>query len=188
MLRAKVRAPRSCSASVLIIVLWIAFGLVSLALYFADSMNFEFRAAENRVAAQAADQAIDGAARYVNYILDTQIQNGSNGFLPILLENQCSAVPVGDAHFWLIGRDTNNLTGPGTVCFGLVDEASKLNVNYAPSNALLWLPRMTLDMTQAILDWRSTNASGPTVLFYQMQQPPYQCKSDPFETVDELRL
>ncbi|HEV2208240.1 MAG TPA: hypothetical protein VG167_05655 [Verrucomicrobiae bacterium] len=179
---------RNETGSVLIIVLWIAFGLVSLALYFADSMNFEFRAAENRVAAQAADQAIDGAARYVNYILDTQIQNGSNGCLPILLENQCSAVPVGDAHFWLIGRDTNNVTGPGTVCFGLVDEASKLNVNYAPSNALLWLPRMTLDMTQAILDWRSTNATGPTVMFYQMQQPPYQCKSDPFETVDELRL
>ena len=34
----------SDSASVLIIVLWIAFGLVSLALYFADSMSFELRA------------------------------------------------------------------------------------------------------------------------------------------------
>jgi hypothetical protein len=36
---------------VLIIVLWIAFGLVSLALYFANSMNFELRASDNRVCA-----------------------------------------------------------------------------------------------------------------------------------------
>lgn len=182
------RIARRAPGSVLIIVLWIAFGLVSLALYFADSMNFELHAADNRVSAEAADQAIDGAARYVSYVLQTQIFNGSNGCFPTLLDYQCQAVPVGDAHFWLIGRDTNSAAGPGSVYFGLVDEAAKLNVNYMPSNAVVWLPRMTLDLTQAILDWRSTNAAGATVLFYQMQQPPYQCKSDPFETLDELRL
>ncbi|HWW02220.1 MAG TPA: type II secretion system protein GspK [Candidatus Acidoferrum sp.] len=179
---------RSRRGSVLIIVLWIAFGLVALALYFANAMNFELRASDNRVSAQAADQAIEGAARYVNYLLSTQIQNGSNGYLPTLAGYQCEAVPVGDAHFWLIGRDTNNPIGPGTLSFGLVDEASKLNLNIAPSNAITWLPRMTVDLTQAILDWRDTNANGPTVTYYAMQQPSYQCKSDPFETVDELRL
>lgn len=179
---------RERRASVLVIVLWIAFGLVALALYFADSMNFELRASDNRVSSQAANQAIEGAARYVNYLLTTQIQSGSNGCFPTLFDYQCQAVPVGDAHFWLIGRDTNVVTGPGTVCFGLVDEASKLNLNTAPSNAIIWLPRMTVDMTQAILDWRDTNATGPTVTYYAMQQPAYQCKSDPFETVDELRM
>lgn len=174
--------------SVLIIVLWIAFGLVALALYFADSMNFELRAADNRVSAQAANQAIEGAARYVNYLLSAQIQNGSNGCVPTLLGYQCEAAPVGDAHFWLIGRDTNLAVGPGTVSFGLVDEASKLNLNNAPSNAIIWLPRMTTDLTQAILDWRDTNGTGATVTYYAMQQPSYQCKSDPFETVDEMRL
>lgn len=190
---AAVLAPRENSrcaekGSVLIIVLWIAFGLVALALYFANSMNFELRVADNRVSAQSADQAIEGAARYVNYLLNWQIQNGSNGCFPILMSYQCEAVPVGESHFWLLGRDTNNPVGPGTVCFGLVDEASKLNLNTAPSNAIIWLPRMTVDLTQAILDWRDTNASGPTVTYYAMQQPGYQCKSDPFETVDELRL
>jgi len=182
------RSTRPRHGSVLIIVLWIAFGLVALALYFADSMNLELRAADNRVSAQAADQAIDGAARYVNYLLETQILYGSNGCIPYLLNYQCQEVPVGDAHFWLIGRDTNNPVGRGTLCFGLVDEASKLNLNLVRSNAVIWLPRMTLDLTQALLDWRSTNANGSTVLYYAMQQPPYLCKSDPFETVDELRL
>jgi type II secretory pathway component PulK len=175
--------------SVLIIVLWIAFGLVSLALYFAQSMNFELRASDNRVSAQAADQAIDGAARYVNYLLSTQIANGSNGCLIPPSGFACQAVPIGDARFWVIGRDTNSLvSGPGKLCCGLVDEASKLNLNTAPSNALIWLPRMTVDLTESILDWRETNATGPTVTYYALQQPPYQCKSDPFETVDELRL
>ena len=65
--------------SVLVIVMWIAFGLVSLALYFANSMNLELHASDNRVSGMAADQAIEGAARYLNYLLTTQIANGSNG-------------------------------------------------------------------------------------------------------------
>jgi type II secretory pathway component PulK len=184
---------------VLIIVLWIAFGLVSLALYFANSMNFELRASDNRVCAQAADQAIEGAARYINYLLTQQIANGSNGVFLVLDDSLCKAVPVGEAHYWLIGRDTNTPVGPGRMCFGLVDEASKLNLNMAAggpsatlaaavSNQLIWLPRMTVDLTQAILDWVNTNGTGPTVSYYAMQQPSYQCKCEPFETVEELRL
>ena len=68
--------------SVLVIVLWIAFGLVSLALYFANSMNFELRASDNRVCAMAADQAIDGAARYLNYLLATQMRQWLQRRLP----------------------------------------------------------------------------------------------------------
>ena len=56
-------------ASLLIIVIWIAFGLVSITLYFANSMNFEMRAADNRVAAVEAEQTIEGAARYISCVL-----------------------------------------------------------------------------------------------------------------------
>jgi len=193
LLRRGIRPAKQCG-SVLVIVLWIAFGLVSLALYFANAMNFEMRASDNRVSAMAADQAIEGAERYLNYVLATQVANGSNGCFPILSDVQCRSVPVGEAHFWLIGRDTNNPVGPGRLCFGLVDEASKLNLNLAAntplvtSNQIIWLPRMTADLTQAILDWVNTNGNGPTTTYYAMQQPSYQCKCDLFETVDELRL
>ncbi len=186
-MKSEIRNPKP-RGSVLIIVLWIAFGLVSLALYFANAMNFELRASDNRVSAQAADQAIEGAVRYVNYILATQISAGSNGCIPDPTTYRCEAVPVGEARFWLLGRDTNSPTGPGRMCFGLVDEASRLNLNYVASNHLIWLPRMTLDLTQGILDWRDTNGNGPTVTYYAMQQPAYICKNDPFETVDEVRL
>src|SRR5439155_977664 len=153
------------SGSTFIIVLWIAFGLVSMALYFAHSMSFELRASDNRVAGISAEQAIEGAARYVNYVLATQIANGSNGMFPDPVGYLTEAVPVGEAHFWLIGRDTNFTTsGTGLLTFGLVDEASRINLNSASSNLLagllLSLPRANPDLASAILDWRDTNSTG----------------------------
>src|SRR6187402_2316008 len=67
------RRPRARRAqgSVLVIVLWISFGLITLALYFGQSMTFELRAADNRVASSEAEQAIAGAIRYVSNILAT---------------------------------------------------------------------------------------------------------------------
>ncbi len=176
-------------ASVLIIVLWIALGLVSITLYFANSMSSELRASDNRVSGLVAEQAIEGAARYLTYILSNF---GTNGVMLYPVDYLSEAVPVGDAHFWLIGRDTNNPVGPGQVFFGLVDEASKLNLNFASSNmfaALLQtMPQANLDLAGAILDWRDTNGGSSSQTYYSMRNPPYQCKNAPFETVDELRL
>src|SRR5208283_1487817 len=90
------------SASVLIIVLWVAIGLVAIALYFANSMTYELRASDNRVSGLAADQAIEGAARYVSFALSNFATNGA---VPANTQFACADVPVGDAHFWLIGRD-----------------------------------------------------------------------------------
>jgi type II secretory pathway component PulK len=174
--------------SVLIVVLWIAIGMVGLALYFADSMRMELRVADNRAAGIAADQAIEGAARYVSFLLSNY---GTNGVMPGLPRELCAGVPVGDARFWIIGRETNQVPSgiqSDHVTFGLVDEASKLNLNSTSTNILQWLPNMTYDLVQAIPDWRSTNSDNGTQLTYPMAQPPYQCKSAPFETVDELRL
>src|SRR5439155_23691390 len=178
--------------STFVIVLWIAFGLVSISLYFAHSMNFELRAADSRVSGLSAEQAIEGAARYVSYLLANQSANGSNGYFLDPMGYASQAVPVGEAHFWLIGRDTNNQVGPGQMSFGLVDEAAKVNLNSASSNMLasllLSLPRANLDLTTAILDLRATNSSGAFQTYYATRPQPYQCKSSPFETVEELRL
>ena len=163
--------PSGCRrGSILVIVLWITFGLISLAIYFAGSMNFELRAADNRVASQDAEQAIEGAARYISYLLENQIANGSNGIVldPSAYVNQ--AVPVGEAHFWIIGRDTNNITsGPGTLCFGLIDEASKLNLNSLMSspltfsNQLMWLPPVLNDPAAGPSSYKaSSTGATPT--------------------------
>lgn len=180
------------TGSTFIIVLWIAFGLVSIALYFGHAMQYELRASDNRVSNQAAEQAIEGGIRYVSSMLANLSADGSNGILPDVEGYLSEAVPVGDAKFWIIGRDTNTISGPGVLSFGLIDEASKINLNTAPSNMLAaltyTLPNVNPELPAAILDWRSTNSQNVYQSYYSTTAESYQTKSAPFETVDELRM
>jgi type II secretory pathway component PulK len=178
------------SGSVLIIVLWIALGLVAITLYFANAMSSELRAADNRVAALVADQAIEGAARYVTSVLTEQ---ATNGIVPYANDYANDAVLVGNAHFWLIGRDDGQ-GSPNQITFGLVDEGSKLNLNNTNITVemLELLPRMTPELAAAIIDWRDADStistSGAEAETYGRMRPPYLCKNAPFDSVDELRL
>ena len=164
----------------LIVVLWVTVGLISITLYFAGSMSLELRASGNRAAAVAADQAVEGAARYVGWALSNFVTNG------ILVTNSqfiCESLPIGEARVWIIGRKPSGTVSTEPT-FGLLDEGSKLNLNRANSNALVSLPGMTADVAAAIVDWRSTN--GTLSLGYTSLG--YSAKHAPFETVDELRL
>ncbi len=187
----KIRPSKGNTGSLLIIVLWIVLGLVTITLYFANSMNFEMRAADNTVCGLAADQAIEGGARYVAAVLT---EYATNGAVPNISDYQSEAVPVGDAHFWLIGRagDYQSQMQPDQVFFGLIDENSKLNLNTVTTNLLYGLTNMSPELAANIVDWRDTNGAtsdngdGPSI--YSTFQPGYSCKNAPYETVDELRL
>ena len=174
--------------SVLVIVLWVAFGLVSITLYFAHSMSFELRAADNRVAGIEAEQAIEGAARYVSNLLANLEEPG---LVPDRQTYQNEEVPVGEAAFWLLGR-SDSPDEAGRPTFGLVDEASKLNLNTASSNMLEWVPGMTPELEASILTWRDPNTNsawaGAGDETYSQFNPAYLCKHAPFESVEELRL
>jgi type II secretory pathway component PulK len=189
------------TGSVLVIVLWIAFGLVSVALYFGHSMLFEFRASDNNAAGLEAEQTIEGAARYVTFVLtnvtDTATTNlTAAGTVPDPQTYKSEEVLVGDeAAFWMIGRSDKLQTtqgGDNTPYFGLVDEASKLNLNIATAEMLQLLPRMTAEFAAAIIDWRDEDSEatqgGAESETYARRTPPYRCKNANFETVEELRL
>lgn len=191
--RTRTRTRRSKErGSLLIIVLWIAFGLVTLTLYFAHSMNLELRAADNRVAAIKSGQAIDGAARYLSNVLATVAYPGQ---MPGDWDIPCEAVPVGQARYWFIGRDTNhwelNLTRP---VFGLVDEASKINLRagWLTAERIEYLPGMTPQIAAAIMDWRDEDTTvsdnGAEDESYSRLAKSYKAKNAAFETVEELRL
>jgi len=175
--------------SILIIVLWVALGLVSISLYFAHSMSFEFRAADNRVASMEALQAVEGGARYVSFILANR---QSYGVIPDVQSMRSEGVPVGEGTFWLIGRGTNGLTVTDHPVYGLVDEASKLNLNTATPEMLQALPGMTVQLAAAIKDWRDTDQdvtdNGAESDTYLRRKPAYRAKDANFETVEELRL
>lgn len=174
--------------SALVIVLWVCLGLVSVALYFAQGMSFEIRAADNRLAAVQSEQAIAGAVRYASNIL-SNLQ--TPGLLPDQASYESEQVKVGEASFWFIGR-SDEQTALDQPWFGLVDEGAKLDLNTATAAMLEELPRMTPQLAAAIIDWRDSNSTvsenGAEDETYQRLNPPYRCKNARFESVDELRL
>ena len=203
---------RHNSGSVLIIVMWIAFGVVSLALYFAHSMEMNMRAADNQVSSLQADQAIESGAVYYSNVLAQMMQittiqqmNMQPYMLPPTNVYQTAGVRVGEAMMWVIGRDTNDTDfshRSADPVFGLVDEASKINLNNTKlykspdlttsTNLLQGLPRMTAALLGALYDWNSTNTTasmnGAKSQMYEGLNPPYECKNTNFDTVGELRM
>jgi DNA uptake protein ComE-like DNA-binding protein len=96
-------------------------------------------------------------------------------------------LPVGDGAFWFIGRDLDQRATNEPV-FGLVDEASKLNLKTASRTMLEALPTMTPELAEAIIQWRTRNAAGSGDSTYGRLDPPRSIKAGQFESVDELRL
>lgn len=180
---------RANGGSVLIVVMWISFGLVSIALYFGQSMLFEYRASSNSMAGYQAEQAIEGAGRYISFLLTNLEEPGT---LPDFTEYAYEKVTVGPAAYWLVGRSNEENYSQDAPFFGLGDEASKLNLNTATVEMLEALPNMTPELAAAIVLWREAEAavesSGPGASDYLALEPAYNLKESSFETVEELRL
>ena len=185
--------------SVLVIVMAICFGLVALALYFANSMSMELRSADNRVAGDEAEEAIQGGACYVRYVL-TNLVNPSLMPDPQIFSTE--QMKVGSGTFWILGRQPDDSSGNSdmatTPYFGLIDEASKLNLNYVTVDQLGYLPitdtSYTADLIQSIVNWRTGSNSATAVVAgaddntYLQLQPAYDIKGAAYESVDELRF
>jgi type II secretory pathway component PulK len=186
---------------VLIVVLWASLGLVSVALLFGHSMVMNYRGADNDVSGHQADQAIEGAARYVETLL---VNAETPGLLPDPAEYLNDSIPVGEATFYLLGRSLDVVDGTSRE-FGLIDEASKINLNAGTpgtpptqaqlailSTALKALPMMTEELADAIIDWQDADdavtGSGAESETYLRFTPAYACKNAAFESIEELAL
>ena len=182
------RPPFSKRGSVLIVVLWASVGLVSLALLLGHSMMMTYRGADNDLAGRQADQAIEGAARYAESLL---VKPTTLGVLPLATSYQGEAVAVGEAEFWFFGTPADRTSGTKGE-YGLVDEASKLNLNTATLAMLKALPGMTDDFAAAIIDWRDADddvtPGGAESSTYAQKKPAYKAKNAPFESIEELAL
>lgn len=180
--------------SLLIVVMWVSFGLVALLIYFAKDALETYRASENAAAALQAEQSIEGARRYLLHIFDNVVEEGE---APSIDDDEYVAEGiVGEGIFWIIGRDNDAVSEPDEPAIGLVDECSKLNVNEATGDMLEELfdelPETTSDMVAAIIDWRDDDEDitdgGAESLDYEMLDEPYECKNADFESLEELRL
>lgn len=185
------RADRSRGAA-LAVVLWITFGLVSIALYFGNAMSMQLKSAANIHAGAQSEQAIEGAARFIMYYLTT-LEN--EGVVPHDETYRWDRATVGEASFWVVGRDNNNqnLTEP---YFDLIDESGKINLNMTSDTQLVAMlekfPFMTPEFAAAIADWRDEDQeireNGAESESYSRSEPAYVPKNAPFESIEELRL
>lgn len=172
------------AGAILIVTLWIVVVLTGMVLVLARSMRIEGACSANYAASQRAIGVEQGAIQYVLATVD-----GLDGAVPTEANTPANGVIVGNGMFWIIRPDfdDNSLQG-----YGIVDEASKINVNYAGEDVLMMLPRLYGEDAAAIIDWRdsdiSLTAGGAESEFYLTLPDPYQCKNGPLETVEELLL
>jgi type II secretory pathway component PulK len=165
--------------------MWIVIVLASLVLMLAQAMRVEGGSSANIVAATQADAIEQGAIQYVLAHVD-----GLKGAIPLDTDMPCQGVRVGDGAFWIM---CPNWDDDRTRAYGLVDEASKVNLNYAPPEVLAALPQMTSDLAAGIFDWRDATSQTPSPggakdQYYMLLPDPYHCKCDLLETVEELLL
>lgn len=179
-----IRRPSGRRGTVLITAMWVVLVLAGLALVLARSMRQEATASANHCSATQAQLVAQGAAEFVL----TQVGLAEGEALDVL-EVSCEARQVGDGYFWIL---QSNLEEDRAYSYGITDEASRININYAPSEMLLNLPRMTSELADSIVDWRDrdgeVSSAGAEDEYYLLLPEPYYCKNDPFETIEELFL
>jgi type II secretory pathway component PulK len=179
---------RSNRGSVLIIVMWVALGLVSVTLYFAQAMFFEFRASDQYLQGLQAQQALEGGLRYAKHVLANLEEPGT---MPEASTYTTEKGLVGKSIFWFLGKHDNpsNQTLPA---FSLVDEGGKLDINLATQEMLEALPNMTPEFAAAIIDWRDEDEEvsdgGAEASTYGRLMPSRGIKNAPFDSVDELMM
>jgi len=183
-LRLVLNPRKSRPGTVLVITMLIVFALAGTVLTLGRTARVELSASANLAASIQASAVERGAEQYVTALL---VLNTTKGVLPEALESSYEAVPVGEGFFWVVRPDYGDTAMP---LFGLVDEASKLNINSAPYDMLMKLPNMTSDIANAIVAYRGTGAApaagSTTASDPQSLGGGYYTKNSPFESVEEL--
>ncbi|HDZ22036.1 hypothetical protein LCGC14_0467580 [marine sediment metagenome] len=170
--------------TVLIVTMWLVLVLAGMVLVLARAMRVEAGASANVLAAQQAAAIEHGAIQYVLAHVA-----GLEGRMPSEQDMPSQAVQVGGGAFWILRPDPDD---DRRSRYGVVDEASKINVNTATLEALMTLPEMTDDLAAGVIDWRDGDSDptpeGAEAEYYLLLPTPYECKNAPLETVEELLL
>jgi type II secretory pathway component PulK len=164
--------------------MWVIVILAAMVLIFSRSMRVELAASSNRLSVQQAATLELGAEQYVLSAVD-----GCDGDAAAVLATPAEQQSLGDGYFWILQTYPNDNR---TYAFGITDENSKLNLNYATDAMLMMLPGMQQGVADSIVKW--TGSNGPTQgqgadgTYYATLPRPYTLKAAPFETVEELYL
>jgi type II secretory pathway component PulK len=175
---------------ILILCTWIMVVLVTLSLVLAQRVRVESMAAGNRVSQLQAEQIERGAEQWVLCQVDQ-----TAGDAVTVTQTPAEAVQLGDGYFWILrncGDDTVGYDGT-QYSFGITDESGKLNLNYATTDMMMYLPGMTQEAADSIKDWVDTDSTvtgsdGAEDTEYMTLPLAYHCKNGPLDSVEELNL
>jgi len=174
------RPRRRHSGQALVPVIFVTSILILLAIALTTNATRDLRAASNYYDNAVRFNAAQGAMNYAATAL-TQTSNyaATYGNIPSNSDT--------DANGWM-------QIGDAWVKFEIMDTSGCININTATTAMLNRIPVFTNnpDLVPAIMDWRTPgdqpSANGAKSEYYNALNPPYDCKSAPFDTVEELLL
>lgn len=176
--------------AVLLLVLWMVIILGVMGLAYTGSVRNQVQVSRlakgRRDAWWAAQAGIEKARATLAEAGNTLIADND----PLFDDKKSfSGQKVGRAGFSLIVPRTEEKAKQR---HGLVDEASRVNVNGADESMLMQLPNMTEELAQSLLDWCDADAAphplGAEDDYYQSLPEPRQPKNGPLRSLRELLL
>ena len=163
----------------LVPVIFIMLILTTLIVGFSISASREVRAGKNFSNQTARFYAARGAVYYAASALAKSSDNGvTYGVVSGTDFDSKGWMQVGDA--W--------------VKFDVIDTGGLINLNSVDATTLSRIPvfKNNSDLAACIIDWRTpgdqASQNGAKSDYYQGLTPPYDCKSMPFDSVEELLL
>ena len=189
------------NGSILILTIWVlsfltifAIGMgsivssqLNLASYFKDRLTMYY------LAKAGVERATVELITDRNKSCDTLNEDLTNN------ESFFKEIPL-DTGYFSVSYHLKDKTGLDEVFYGAEDEASKININYAPAEALKSLLKIigevddgtASDIANAVIDWRDedivVSPFGAEDDYYKSLELPYSCKNKKFQVLEELLL
>ena len=189
------------NGSILILTVWIlsfltifAIGMgsivssqLNLASYFKNRLTIYYLAKAG-IERAVVELIMDKTKAYDT--LNEDLTNSESFFKEIAL----------DTGYFSVSYNLKDKAGIDEVFYGAEDESSKININYAPVEAITSLLKTigevdeggAADIANAIIDWRDEDVvvspRGAEDDYYKSLDLPYNCKNGKFQILEELLL
>ena len=179
----------------LVVVLWVVMiaGMILMGLQRSAVMDATM--AHNELASvQAHWLARAGVEQAIAMLADdlTPSDSTSDLWYDDEYEDSFKDVELADGYWFRVTAPPDDESVTGKPRYGLLDAASRLNVNAADEKQLRTFEFLTGAQIEAILDWRDndeeTRPGGAERRYYQRADFPYEIRNGPFRTHRELLL
>ena len=187
------RRRRAGRGVALIVVMWVVLiaGVIMLGMLKAARVNHATAHSELSIV-KAHWLARAGIECAIAVLADDLTDVDSTGDYWYDDEFSFAEIDLGDGHTFDVLAPADSQGDPTRVRFGMVDAASRINLNTADAHQLGVVPELTEQQIEAILDWRDQDnqprPGGAELAYYQKLDFPYEIRNGVFQTPREVLL